>query len=113
MAADVSKVFANGVKLVGEAFLPGASLLLDGNLGNGVVHAVVGFGARLALGPVGFIVVAADSFSKSVTEKYLREHVTEAVQTKSVPASEATPAGEGAEQEAAPSHRATSSSRMR
>ena len=55
---------SNGVKLVGEALLPGASLLMDGKFADGAAHAVVGLGARLFLGPIGALVVAADSFSK-------------------------------------------------
>jgi hypothetical protein len=66
----------NGAKLVGETFLPGASLLMDGQFVNGVAHAAVGIAARLALGPIGFILVAADSFSKSTTDKHLWDHVS-------------------------------------
>lgn len=68
---------ANGAKLVGESMLPGASLMMDGNLKNGAVHAVIGFGARALLGPAGVALVAADSFSKSLTDKYLWDHVSE------------------------------------
>jgi hypothetical protein len=73
--AKNSTVFANGIKIVGEAVIPGASLLLDGRLGNGVAHALVGWGARIVLGPVGVVLVAADSYSKSVTGKYLWNHL--------------------------------------
>ncbi|MTK63665.1 MAG: hypothetical protein F8N15_03835 [Methanobacterium sp.] len=98
MGADANTVLGNGVKLIGEAFLPGASLLLDGQLGNGVAHAVIGFGARLALGPVGLLVVAADSYSKSVTRKYLWEHLGDAVSAKKPLPPESDPA-------AGPAHR--------
>jgi hypothetical protein len=70
-----SSVFANGVKLVGETFIPGASLMLDGKLGNGAAHAVAGLGARIVLGPIGLVLVAADSYSKSVSGKYLWDHL--------------------------------------
>lgn len=65
------RTLTNGFKLVGEAILPGTSLLMDGKLGEGAAHAVAGIGARLVLGPIGALVVAADSFSKSVANKNL------------------------------------------
>jgi len=71
---DDKRTLTNGVKLIGEAFLPGASLLMDGKLAEGAAHAVVGIGARLALGPIGALVVAADSFSKSVADKNLWDY---------------------------------------
>jgi hypothetical protein len=76
---DTAEVIKNGVKIVGETFLPGASLLLDGNLPNGALHAAVGIGARMILGPIGLILVAADSYSKSVSQKYIWEHATGAL----------------------------------
>ncbi|MDP4909239.1 MAG: hypothetical protein NWR19_06165 [Burkholderiaceae bacterium] len=68
----------NGAKLIGEAVLPGASLLLDGKFINGATHSVAGLGARAALGPLGVALICADSFSKSVTNKYLWDHMSDA-----------------------------------
>jgi hypothetical protein len=68
-------VLARGLKLAGETIVPGASLLLDGEVASGVGHLVVGTLARLAFGPVGFLLVAADSYSKSVSGKSLLEQV--------------------------------------
>ncbi|MDO9025987.1 DUF6072 family protein [Zwartia sp.] len=68
----------NGAKLVGESMLPGASLLLDGKFVNGAAHAAAGIGARIALGPIGVALICADSFSKSVTDKFLWDHVSDA-----------------------------------
>lgn len=65
----------NGVKLVGEALLPGASLLMDGKFVDGAAHVVVGIGARILLGPVGVLIVAGDSFSKSVAGRHLWDYV--------------------------------------
>lgn len=62
---------ANAVKLIGEAFVPGTSQFIDGNVVSGAVHALVGFWARAALGPVGAILVAANSYAKSVTGRNL------------------------------------------
>src|SRR5436305_6616752 len=68
-------VLARGLKLAGETFIPGASLLLDGEVASGVGHLVVGTLARLAFGPLGLLVVAADSYSKSVSGKSLLEQI--------------------------------------
>jgi hypothetical protein len=73
-----SNILANGAKLIGEAVLPGASLLLDGKFVNGAVHSVAGLGARAALGPLGVALICADSFSKSVTDKFLWDHMSDA-----------------------------------
>lgn len=66
---------SNGVKLAGEALLPGASLLMDGNFKGGAAHAVIGVGARAIFGPFAAVIVAADSFSRSVSNRYLWEHL--------------------------------------
>lgn len=75
---ESSNPFVNGMKLVGEALLPGTSLLVDGKFINGAAHAVVGLGARVALGPVAVAFVCADSFSKSVSDKFLWDHASDA-----------------------------------
>ncbi|MGA8033838.1 MAG: DUF6072 family protein [Casimicrobiaceae bacterium] len=72
-------VAANGIKLVGETFVPGASLIMDGNIVNGAAHAAAGIGIKLVFGPVGLLLAAADSYSKSVTDKYLWDHVGDLV----------------------------------
>ena len=79
---DDLRTLTNGVKLVGEALLPGTSLLMDGKLADGAAHAVVGIGARLALGPIGALVVADDSFSKSVNDKNLWEYAPDGMFTR-------------------------------
>jgi len=71
----MSDVINNGVKLVGEAVLPGASLLLDGNLVNGAAHVAVGAAAAAFVAPWAVLLVVADSFSKSVSGKNLWDHV--------------------------------------
>jgi hypothetical protein len=80
--ANDLNVLTNGAKLVGESVLPGASLLMDGQFLNGAAHAVVGIGARLALGPLAVILVCADSFSKSVTDKFLWDHVKDGIEAR-------------------------------
>jgi hypothetical protein len=83
-------VVGNAVRLVGEWFLPGASRLIDGEIKEGVLYAAAGLAARVLVGPIGLLLVKADSFSLSATGKHLpaavglgreteeeREHETE------------------------------------
>ena len=55
-------MLTNGVKLVGETMLPGASLLMDGNLVNGAAHAAIGVAAATFVAPWAVLLVVADSF---------------------------------------------------
>ena len=71
----MSDVINNGIKLVGETMLPGASLLLDGNLVNGAAHVAVGAAAAAFVAPWAVLLVVADSFSKSVSGKNLWDHI--------------------------------------
>lgn len=73
-------VIENGVKMVGEIVLPGASLLLDGNIQAGAGHAIVGLAIWTFLGPARFL-VSANSFSKSVTDQHLHTHLLGLVNT--------------------------------
>ena len=66
----------NAIKLVGEAFLPGASLLLDGNIVAGGAHVLLGAAAKVLLGPIGLALVIANSYSKSTTGKNLLKQFT-------------------------------------
>lgn len=64
------EVVGRAVKIAGEALVaPGASLILDGKLGSGAMHVVGGMLARWAFGPVGWLLVAADSYTRSVHGK--------------------------------------------
>jgi hypothetical protein len=65
----------NGVKAVGEVcVIPGASMILDGNVKGAAVHIAGAYVARAVIGPVGWVYFAADSFSKSVTGKSLYQY---------------------------------------
>ncbi len=68
----------NAVKLVGEAFVPGASLLMDGKILSGGAHLLIGTWAKMALGPVGLALVIANSYSTSVTGKSLLKQFAKA-----------------------------------
>ena len=75
--AQSNTTVGNGVKLVGEmAFLPGTSHLLDGEIKTGALYAAAGFAVRILLGAPAVMLVAADSFSRSVTGKGLIDQVT-------------------------------------
>lgn len=67
---------ANAVKLIGETVMPGASLLLDGNILSGGAHLLVGAIARAALGPIGVVLVMANSYSQSTTGKGLLKQMS-------------------------------------
>lgn len=70
-------LLSRALKLAGETIAPGASLLLDGKVGIGALHFVGGTLARMAFGPLGVLVVAANSYSKSVTGKSLVANLQE------------------------------------
>ena len=73
--ATPGEVLANGAKILGEvAIIPGTSLIADGDLRGGIAHGVIGVAAAIVFGPIGWLVVAADSYSRSVSGHYLHEH---------------------------------------
>lgn len=76
-AADsANDIVARGAKILGEGMVaPGSSLILDGKMGPGLAHLVGGMVARWALGPIGLLAVCANSYSKSVTDQHLHEHL--------------------------------------
>jgi len=80
-----NQVVENGVKLVGERFLPGTSLMMDGDIKGGLTHAALGLVARAAFGPIAWFAVAADSYSRSVTGKGLIDHLAGAVSSARPP----------------------------
>lgn len=70
------KLLVNGVKVLGEvAIVPGASLIVDGQVKSGILHAVGGLLGLAVLGPVlgplTWLAVGADSYSRSVAGKNL------------------------------------------
>ena len=80
----------NTLKLVGEAVLPGASNLADGEIKTGAGHALLGAVAGSLLGPLGLMVVKANSFSYSVSEKHLHQHAGEALSSATSSSSSST-----------------------
>lgn len=71
-------LLSRALKLAGETIAPGASLLLDGKVGAGALHFIGGTLARMAFGPLGVLLVAANSYSTSVTGKNLVANLQEA-----------------------------------
>jgi len=69
-----NKTIENAIKLLGEAIMPGASLLMDGKIVSGSIHLIVGAWARVVFGPVGAALVGANSFSESTTGKSILQH---------------------------------------
>jgi hypothetical protein len=75
-----NRVINNGVKLLGEVFItPGTSLLLEGKVGAGLLHGALGLAAIAALGPVlgplTRILIAGNSYSRSVSDRNLWETI--------------------------------------
>ena len=69
-------VLGRTVKIAGEALIaPGSSLILDGQILPGAAHLVGGLLARWAIGPIGWLLVAANSYSRSVTGEGLVDYV--------------------------------------
>jgi len=69
---ELAKTIDTAVKFVGDfAVLPGASQLLKGQLGSGIGHAAAGFVGGALLGPVGWVLVAANSFTRSICDKHV------------------------------------------
>ncbi len=87
----------NGVKVVAEAvFLPGSSLPMDGEIKTGAMHVVAGLAARVLLGPLGWGMIAANSYSNSVSGKHLHEHFFPEKEESLAPVSARSPAAEAA-----------------
>ena len=63
-----SNILENGLKLAGETLVtPGASLILDGEFGDGAWHVAGAVLAHVTVGPLGLVLIAADSYMKSVS----------------------------------------------
>jgi hypothetical protein len=77
------------LKLAGEAVAPGASLLLEGKVGAGATHLILGAIATMALGPLGRLLVAANSYSTSVSGRGLLSTLSENLGVGTQPAAAA------------------------
>lgn len=77
------------LKLAGEAVAPGASLLLEGKVGAGAAHLILGVIATMTIGPLGRILVAANSYSTSVSGQGLLSSLAGSLGTVTQPAAPA------------------------
>jgi hypothetical protein len=73
MSDDPRTVVGNGLKMVGEALIPGGGLMMNGDVATGLLHTAVGFAAMAFLGPVAGpitrLLVSANSYSRSVSDR--------------------------------------------
>ena len=81
---QLSKSVDIAIKFAGDfAVVPGASQILQGNLGSGLAHAAFGIAGAAILGPLGWAAVAANSFTKSVSNQNIWTYVTDATKSLS------------------------------
>jgi len=69
-----SSTIDNALRLFGEAFVPGASLLMKGEIVSGSAHLIIGSWAKVAIGPIGHALVIANSYTEASTGKSLLKH---------------------------------------
>lgn len=70
-----SGTVGNVLKMAGEFVVTGASGLLDGDIKAGFGHTLLGIAGGALLGPGGILLVKANSYTYSVSEKHLHQHV--------------------------------------
>lgn len=105
-------LLGRGVKVLGELVVgPGTSLALDGQILPGVAHYVGGLLARWAFGPVGWLLVAANSYSTSVTGRGLAGQIQGS--GAAPPETEAPPSPPAAAPPTAPSRRTSTAREAR
>lgn len=64
-----------GVQAVGEYLVPGGSNLINGDVKEAGIHALLGFAAGALIGFPGILLVSANSLSKATTGKHLMQHL--------------------------------------
>jgi Family of unknown function (DUF6072) len=72
-ATDNLQTVKTGLQFASEAVIPGGSHLINGDLKQAGIHAVAGIVAGALFGPVGMLVVAANSFARATTGHNLYE----------------------------------------
>jgi len=78
----VDATMGRGLRLLGDTLIaPGTSLLLDGDVASGALHVAAGLAARAALGPVGWLLVAANAYSQSVSGRSIVSHALSSTRT--------------------------------
>jgi hypothetical protein len=65
----------NTLKFASEFVVPGGSNFINGDVKQGAIHLVGALAAGALLGPVGVILVGANSFTKATTGHHVHEHL--------------------------------------
>lgn len=73
-----SRLLVNGALAIADVgVLPGASQLVDGQVKSGVLHVLAAVVAGSVFGPIGWLAVGANSFSRTITGRSLYSNVIE------------------------------------
>ncbi|MGA9996427.1 MAG: DUF6072 family protein [Pyrinomonadaceae bacterium] len=72
-ATENVQTVKTGLQFVSEAVIPGGSNLINGDLKQAAIHAVLGIIAGSVFGIPGALLVAANSFTKATTGHHLHE----------------------------------------
>ena len=88
---NTAQAVNRGLQFVGEAFLPGGSHLVKGDLMNGAIYAALGLAAKAVFGLPGLLAVSANSFTKARTGLSLLEHFQQVAEGQSGPSVETRP----------------------
>jgi hypothetical protein len=68
---------SNAIKIASEYIVgPGTSQVLSGNISSGLIHYGAGLLAKSLLGPLGVLLVCANSYSNATTHRHLHQHFT-------------------------------------
>lgn len=65
----------NTLKFASEFVVPGGSNFINGDLKQGALHLIGAVAAGAFLGPLGAILVGANSFTKATTGHHMHEHL--------------------------------------
>ena len=90
---DIGKLISNGIRLFSDTVIaPGSSQLLEGKVGSGVARFAVGLAARAVFGPLGWVAVGLDSYSKTTSGHGLFDRISSRRAAHAATPAPATPA---------------------
>ncbi|HEX7175270.1 MAG TPA: DUF6072 family protein [Pyrinomonadaceae bacterium] len=76
--ANVNNVVVTGLHVAGEYVFPGGSNLVKGDFQQAALHAGAGILAAALFGPIGLLLVRANSLSVALTDRSLSENLSSA-----------------------------------
>ena len=76
--APANNPVVTGLAVAGEYMFPGGSNLVKGDFKQAAFHAGAGILARALFGPLGLLLVSANSLSVALTDRSLTENLNEA-----------------------------------